>query len=477
MKVEPWDSWVHGHRAGTVPDMLAREEGQILPGLLMLMVVTLSLGILFFQVGKASVLRSDAQNAADAAALAGAKEIQRQLQLQYATYGYTSPSAIDVVAVEAEMAEYARKNGGVLVDKEINALAVDVKAWTKSEDELGEDAEPADAQDVQGTARARAQVALGPYSLGDPAGLGGTVTPGTVAPGDVPRISDEDWKELEKKIGPEPRDCPDVIALGLLLVERGFMVWQNAHPALGGDAGHEDSPGSPHHSCNDMGALDVNFGRAGDLVPEEVRAIDPIIAPLQELGYSTIWRASGHYNHLHVDIETGNIGAGSTNMGGFAGPLAHASLEIRLVDWEKPVAGLVDIGGPWPTVSSLAGPPDPQIMALMCQMAAPFGPKILLATFETAIVESGIKNLDFGHADSHGVFQQQWTTGWGTLADTMHPPTATRMFLEAAVKVARDNPGMSAGQIAATVQRPREDLRGRYDEVKEQAQALIARTC
>jgi Putative Flp pilus-assembly TadE/G-like len=463
-------------RAGTVPNVLAREDGQILPGLLMLIVVTLSLGILFFQVGKASVFRSDAQNAADAAALAGAKEIQRQLQAQWATYGYTSPALIDEGRVEAEMAQYARDNDGVLVKHELNVLAVDVRAWTTSERELGADAEPADAQDVKATARARAQVTLGPFSLGDGA-TGTSVTPGTVAPGDVPHITDEDWEKLKREIGPGPRDCADVITLGLLFVKRGFMVWQNDHPALGGDAQHYDDPGSPHHSCNDMGALDVNFGPAGNYVPIEMRAIDPLIAPLQKLGYSTIWMADGHYDHLHVDIETGNIGAGSTNMGGFTGPLADVSMEIRLVDWEKPVESLVNLGGSWPTTSSLAGPPDPKIMALMCQMAGPLGDKILLATFETAIVESGIHNLDYGDQDSHGVFQQQWTQGWGSLADTMHPPTATRMFLEAAVKVARDNPGLSAGQIAAIVQKPREDLRGRYEEVKSQAQALIARAC
>src|SRR5215218_7340484 len=142
-------------RAGTVPVVLVREEGQILPGLVMLLVVTLSLGVLFFQVGKASVLRSDAQNAADAAALAGAKELQRQLQGQWATLGYTTPTALDLPRVEAKMEEYARLNGGELVDSEINELAVDVKAWTVSERELGEDAAPARAQDVQGTARAR----------------------------------------------------------------------------------------------------------------------------------------------------------------------------------------------------------------------------------------------------------------------------------------------------------------------------------
>jgi hypothetical protein len=454
--------------------MLARDDGQILPGLAMLLVVTLSLGVLFFQVGKASVLRSDAQNAADAAALAGAKEIQRQLQVQWATFGYTTPSAIDVGAVEAKMAEYARENRGVLVDSEINALAVDVKAWTKSEDDLGEDAEPIDSEDVEGSARARAQVSLGPYAPGDP-GTGGSVTPGTLPPGQVPRISDEDWKQLEREIGPEPRNCPDVIALGLLLVERGFMVWQNAHPALGGDAGHEDSPTSAHHDCNDMGALDVNFGRAGDLVPEEVAAVDPIIAPLQKLGYSTIWRASGHYNHLHVDIRGSNIGAGSGNLGGFTGPLEHASLEVRLVDWEKPVEALIDVSGSWPTTSDLYGPPDPQIMVLMCQMAGPLGDKILLATFETAIVESGIHNLDWGDRDSLGVFQQRESQGWGPPSETMHPPTATRKFLEWAVQINRDQPGLSAGQLAQEVQRSGKPWR--YDEVEGQAMALIARYC
>jgi hypothetical protein len=459
---------------GYGPGMLARDDGQILPGLAVLLGVTLSLGVLFFQVGKASVLRSDAQNAADAAALAGAKEIQRQLQLQWATLGYTTPSAIDRNAVEAEMRDYARENGGELVRAEINELAVDVKAWTASERELGADAEPARSQDVEATARARAQVALGPYSLGDP-GAGTGVVPGTVAPGAVPRISGEDWEDLKRKIGPEPRDCPDVISLGLLLVERGFMVWQNEHPALGGDAGHETNPGSSHHACNGMGALDVNFGRAGDLVPEEVRAVDPLIGPLQELGYSTIWRAAGHYNHLHVDISTGNIGAGSGNMGGFAGPLAHATLEIRLVDWEKPVESLIDLGGSWPSTSNLYGPPDPRIMVLMCQMAGPLGDKILLATFETAIVESGIHNLDWGDRDSLGVFQQRESQGWGPPSETMHPPTAIRKFLAKAVPLARDHPGLSAGQIAQLVQ-----VSGhpeRYDQVEGQAQALIARSC
>ena len=59
------------------------ERGQILPGLLVVMLALLAVGVLMFQVGKAAVLRSSAQTAADAAALAGAREIKRQQGQQH----------------------------------------------------------------------------------------------------------------------------------------------------------------------------------------------------------------------------------------------------------------------------------------------------------------------------------------------------------------------------------------------------------
>ena len=468
-----------GSRAprGYGPGMVLREDGQILPGLAVLLAVTLALGVLFFQVGKASILRSDAQNAADAAALAGAQEIQRQLEAQYALSGFTDPTVISEPAVVAKMREYAHKNHGELIKQDLNLLAVDVKAWVVSEDELGGDAEPADQGDFQASAKARAQVQLGAFSVGDP----GSPMPagGSVPGGGIPKVTGKEWDALKDKIGSSPRDCPDVISLGLLLVSKGFQVWQNAHPALGGDAGHEDTPNSNHHACNDMGALDVNFGRSGDNVPEEIAAVEPLLGPLHELGYSTIWQEAGHYNHIHIDIggSGGAINLGGSGGFGFAGPLDHTGLEIKLVDWEKPVTTLVDPGGSFGTTGALGGPPDVKIMLLMCQMAKPLGPKILLATFETAIVESGIHNLDYGDADSHGVFQQQWTQGWGSLADTMHPPTATRMFLDAALAMSRKYPNVSAGQLAALVQRPREDLEYKYDANRDRAAMLINRYC
>jgi hypothetical protein len=147
---------------------------------------------------------------------------------------------------------------------------------------------------------------------------------------------------------------------------------------------------------------------------------------------------------------------------------------VKLIDWEAPAEDLL---GGFGASGNYGGPPDLKIVALMCRMAEPYGPKILLAAFETAIVESGIHNLRYGDADSHGVFQQQYTQGWGTLADTMNPVAATQMFLDAAKRVARQYPGLSAGQLAAVVQNPRADLRGEYQKREAQASALIREHC
>src|ERR671917_1312037 len=86
-----------------------REDGQILPGLVMLLLAILALGIVGFQIGKAAMQRSQAQTAADAAALAGAREIKRQLMAQWATAGTTDISLVNQVLVRAQMRAYAKK--------------------------------------------------------------------------------------------------------------------------------------------------------------------------------------------------------------------------------------------------------------------------------------------------------------------------------------------------------------------------------
>ncbi|MFZ0530331.1 MAG: hypothetical protein WAL91_07335 [Propionicimonas sp.] len=63
---------------------------------------------------------------------------------------------------------------------------------------------------------------------------------------------------------------------------------------------------------------------------------------------------------------------------------------------------------------------------------APRAASIALAT---AYQESGIRNLDYGHADSIGLFQQRPSKGWGTIEEIMDPWYSAREFYRALERV------------------------------------------
>ena len=56
-------------------------------------------------------------------------------------------------------------------------------------------------------------------------------------------------------------------------------------------------------------------------------------------------------------------------------------------------------------------------------------PKVRLAAFETAIVESGVHNLNYGDRDSIGVYQQRPSQGWGIGYNIMDPEQAAGEFI------------------------------------------------
>ena len=454
----------------SVSRMRQGERGQILPGLLVVMLALLAVGVLMFQVGKAAVLRSNAQTAADAAALAGAREIRRQLMVQWATTGTTNIGAISRPLVIAQMSLYAKKNDATLLPPRPGDIqGVDVRARVTTDDELGSGAKEIGEEDAKGEAKARARIELMP-GLGPGGSIGPVVGGGHSESGSVPKISDDEWKDVKKQLGSGPPDCDDMVTLGRFLQEQGFNVAENN--AFGGVAPvHTD--GSFHYQCGGRGAIDVNYGGPGDLDPLEVRAVDPVIAPLRDLGFRTIWRAAGHYNHLHVDVgRSGPIGAGSGGAdGGFAGPLEDVLMEVRLIDWDAPVApfyGLGGVGGGY-----FGGPPDPEAARAICSVARRLGAsdKVLLAAYEAAIVESGVHSLPYGDLDSIGLFQQR--DSWGTYAQRMDPVWASQQFISRAIR--QNEPWMTAGQLAQDVQVSA--FPERYDQRRGQALSLIATYC
>ena len=93
-------------------------------------------------------------------------------------------------------------------------------------------------------------------------------------------------------------------------------------------------------------------------------------------------------------------------------------------------------------------------------------PKEVKALVEAGLVESGLRNLNYGDRDSLGALQQRPSQGW---RNALTPSLAARDFLTRARGA--NQQGMSAGQLAQAVQRSA--FPGRYDERGGEAAALL----
>jgi hypothetical protein len=450
--------------------MLRRQDGQIIPALVMMMLALVVVGMLFFQVGRAAIFSTEAQTAADAAALAAVKNVQQQLTEQVAATGTSSLALINSARVLAAAESYAQRNGGHVT--KIDRRGVDVTVGVAPNDRLGRGAERLDREDTRGTARARARVELLAIPGFGFAGGGGNL--GGPATGGDPTISKKEWEELGEEIGDGPPTCGssaasnDLVKLGNLLREHGFHVAENA------DLGDNPAPGSHsssgyHYQCRNSAAIDVNHDQFN-----EAGVIDAIVDDVQALGFRTIWRAAGHFDHIHIDLANSGPIGGGFGLGGAVGALEETMLSVKLIDWDAdylPFGGFGWLGGG----GSFGGDPDPNVARVICQVLDRYNapPKVRLAAFEAAIVESGVQNLRYGDRDSLGVFQQRPSVlAWGTAAQIMNPEHAAMMFIRKAIQL---NGSQSAGQLAQDVQVSA--FPDRYDQVAQQAYGLLTKYC
>jgi hypothetical protein len=448
--------------------LLRRQEGQIIPGLVMIMAAVVIVGMLFLQVGRAADFSSHAQAGADAAALAAARNVKQQLERQVATTGMSDIMAVDPIEVRAAAEQYAALNHVRITGWDPHGA--DIRVWVTTDEKLGSAADKIGKEDQHGNAKSRAVLELvGIPSLGGGGG-GGNIGPEVT--GGSPTVSDKEWKQLKGEISHPPTcgtsaSTNDLVTLGKLLQEHGFQVGENA------EMGDPPAPGvhvsgSYHYRCNGSGALDVNHDQG-----DEKGAIDGLVQHLHDLGFRTIWQAEGHFDHIHIDVANSpSIGAGFGS-GGSVGGLEDTLLEVKLLDWNAVAPDWSGFGGAGGAFFS--GPPDLRVAGIICDTLDSLhaDPLVRLSAFEAAIVESGVHNLSYGDRDSLGVFQQRWTQGWGSPAQIMDPAYASRQYIAHAIAAERG--GESAGQLAQSVQRSA--YPGRYDQVALQAAALMDKVC
>ncbi len=436
-------------RTRAVGARVRSEGGQIMPLLMITIIAVIIVGVLLFQVARGSDQRARAQTAADAAALAGARDIRSQLEA-LAIDGRIDIAALDMARVRAAADDYARRNGARVT--KLERLGVDVRVEVVTQDKLGEAAEPVQSADGRGLARARAGFSV-ISSVGEaprPGGpLGGI---GTQPTGGNGRISDDDWEKLARQIKGMGRP-ENVIALGRFLQAHGFQVGENA---AFGPVGRHDPDGF-HFQYGNRGAIDVNFGcGCGNLYPPEVNAIEPLIAKIRELGFNTLWNIApgDHQDHLHVDVGTPGPLSGPAG-GPFSGS-DDVLVALRLVPLDGPASQIpFGFGGPLQTIDRAAiGASQREIARRIYEVGRRLGvsDKLMLAAFETAWVESRYINVPPGQGDrdSVGVFQQRPSMGWGSPAQLLDIEFAATKFFRAAE--AADH-GQPAGVLADDVQR------------------------
>ena len=454
---------------------MRREDGQMLPGLVILLLAMIGLSLMVFEIGRAAVMRSDAQTAADAAALAAARNMRAQLVTQLATRGYSDFALIDEAMVEAAARDYAERNGGKL-DK-IEMLGADVKAWARSKKDAGVKGEKRQAGEAKARARLYSEVSLGIATGG---GFGGSLPGG----GRDTSIKASEWEKFGEKVKSPPQctnsaSTNDIVKLGKFLLDHGIVADENAqlgdNPAPG-----THTAGGWHYRCGNSGAIDINADAAAG---GEKAALDAIAGPIRALGFYVIWQEEDHYDHMHVQPIGGAPGGG----GGFGGYGATGSLEdsqllIKLVDFDAPVTmgfaanfiGSAD-GIPF-------GPPDKDVARVACRVLDRLdaSPKARLALWEALIVESGVKNLTYGDATSVGPLQL--LAMHGSFEKRRDVPWVIEEFLEngyygrgGAMSLARRHPEWSAGRVAQETQGSAHGER--YDQRRLQAISLNKKFC
>lgn len=104
-------------------------------------------------------------------------------------------------------------------------------------------------------------------------------------------------------------------------------------------------------------------------------------------------------------------------------------------------------------------------------------PRAASIALATAFQESGMRNLDYGHADSIGLFQQRPSKGWGSVEEIMDPWYSATAFYKALVKVKGWEEG-DINDVAQKVQRSAhpEAYRKHVDKSRTLASSLTGQT-
>lgn len=103
----------------------------------------------------------------------------------------------------------------------------------------------------------------------------------------------------------------DIVGLGKALQQQGLRI--SEHPAFGGVSGATpQKPWGIHSKTGGHGdgsAIDINIGEGNIEANDPVmgKKFDQLAEQLRSAGYSVIWRAPGHFDHLHARANAAGV--------------------------------------------------------------------------------------------------------------------------------------------------------------------------
>lgn len=436
---------------------LAREQdGQIMPVLLVVIVAALAAGMLLFQVGRATVMATDAQTAADAAALAGARNLNQQVLRNDGSFGQ-----VDEAQVRAAARDYAARNDADLVDLQISGCGVTATVRTRQALD-GKQAAEVHSSGRRAEAISTAQLGMG----GGGPGLAG-ISPVPID-GAVP-APERAAAKLAARFGLQVTSTTGGKHVANSLHYRGLAI----------DVSNGSGP-TPQMAAFFNAAKRAFQGHILELFYDPVGAVKNN-APIPPIG--------GHSDHVHIAIapDAGGVGGGtsfadlaSTDSSSSGASFTSDDGSVRLVPpGQAATGGCSAVGG-----VSLAGfgpgnfQPDAsseKVARAVCEVGGRFNADsfVMLSAFETGIVESGMRNLPGGDRDSAGVFQQRPSAGWGSYNEVTDVYHAAASYFARAVRNERRGSGQTPGQLAQSVQISA--FPDRYDQAQGAAQELMQR--
>ena len=121
---------------------------------------------------------------------------------------------------------------------------------------------------------------------------------------------------------------PDIVSLGRMLQSQGLRVSEN--PAFGGVAPVHKGRG--HYEGR---AIDVNVGVGNKEAYDPVHGarFDMLANQLRTAGYHVVWRAPGHYDHMHIETKRMQAARG----GIFSGPKSGYPMELHGTEMVAPL--------------------------------------------------------------------------------------------------------------------------------------------